>query len=223
MVSFDNDITVFPAVFSSVERMTCAAHGWAKGAELSLRVLNTRMLKLFILWAPLPNYRMVIRDDLSGRYILICLRCYSACSMAALIPADHRHSGHRPETGGQVFVITDAIHPDLLTPSDLNIVARGVRFPPNQLPCAMDTFIRGARTLCAAAAFVTVELRCCSARERHVPCQEHKNPDNKAQSFIPFCCNADGDASASAPASTSKQIIAFCSSSLCDSFVCLLL
>ena len=116
MVSFDNDITVFPAVFSSVERMTCAAHGWAKGAELSLRVLNTRMLKLFILWAPLPNYRMVIRDDLSGRYILICLRCYSACSMAALIPADHRHSGHRPETGGQVFVITDAIHPDPFRP-----------------------------------------------------------------------------------------------------------
>ena len=36
--------------------------------------------------------------------------------MAALIPADHRHSGHRPETGGQVFVITDAIHPDPFRP-----------------------------------------------------------------------------------------------------------
>ena len=202
--------------------MTCAAHGWAKGAELSLLVLNTRMLKLFILWAPLPNYRMVIRDDLSGRYILICLRCYSACSMAALIPADHRHSGHRPETGGQVFVITDAIHPDPFRPEH--------RHPPCAIS-AQSTSLRdghihsrGADPLCGGgAAFVTVELRCCSARERRVPCQEHKNPDNKAQSFIPFCCNADGDASASAPASTSKQIIAFCSSSLCDSFVCLLL
>ena len=149
MVSFDNDITVFPAVFSSVERMTCAAHGWAKGAELSLRVLNTRMLKLFILWAPLPNYRMVIRDDLTGRYILICLRCYSACSMAALIPADHRHSGHRPETGGQVFVITDAIHPDPFRPEHRH---PRCAISAQSLPCAMDTFIRGARTLCAVAA-----------------------------------------------------------------------
>ena len=76
------------------------------------------MLKLFILWAPLPNYCMVILDDLSVRYILICLRCYSACSMAALIPADHRHSGHRPETEGHlhVFVIADAIHPDAFRP-----------------------------------------------------------------------------------------------------------
>ena len=202
-------------------RFFLLSRGWAKGAELSLLVLNTRMLKLFILWAPLPNYRMVIRDDLSVRYIFICLRCYSACSMAALIPADHRHSGHRPETGGQVFVITDAIHPDPFRPEHRH---PRCAISAQSLPCAMDTFIRGARTLCAAAAaFVTVELRCCSARERHVPCQEHKNPDNKAQSFIPFCCNADGDASASAPASTSKQIIAFCSSSLCDSFVCLLL
>ena len=174
------------------------------------------MLKLFILWATLPNYRMVIRDDLSGRYILICLRCYSACSMAALIPADHRHSGHRPETKGhfQVFVIADAIHPDHFRPEK--------RRPRCSISAQSLPFIRGAQTLCAAAAFVTVELRCCSARERRVPCQEHKNPDNKAQSFIPFCRNADGDASASAPASTSRQIIAFCSSSLCDSFVCLL-
>ena len=164
MVSFDNDITVFSRGFSSVEGMTCAAHGWAKGAELSLRVLDTRMLKLFILWAPLPNYRMVIRDDLSGRYILICQRCCSACSMAALIPADHRHSGHRPETGGQVFVITDAIHPDPFRPEHRH---PRCTISTQSLPCAMDTFILGARTLCAAAAFVTVELRCCSAR---APC-----------------------------------------------------
>ena len=107
------------------------------------------MLKLFILWAPLPNYRMVIRDDLSVRYILICLRCYSACSMAALIPADHRHSGHRPETGGQVFVITDAIHPDPFRPEHRH---PRCAISAQSLPCAMDTFIRGARTLCAVAA-----------------------------------------------------------------------
>ena len=95
-------------------------------------------------------------------------------------------------------MITDAIHPDPFRPEHRH---PRCAISAQSLPRAMDTIIRGARTLCAAAAaFVTVELRCCSA-------------DNKAQSFIPFCCNADGDASVSAPASTSKQIIAFCSSS----------
>ena len=163
MVSFDNDITVFSRGFSSVEGMTCAAHGWAKGAELSLRVLNTRMLKLFILWAPLPNYRKVIRDDLSGRYILICQRCCSACSMAALIPADHRHSGHRPETGGQVFVITDAIHPDPFRPEHRR---PWCAISAQSLPRAMDTFIRGARTLCVAAAARRLSRSSCNAVAR---------------------------------------------------------
>ena len=38
--------------------------------------------------------------------------------MAAVIPADQRHSGHKPETVGQVFVIADAnaIHPDPFRP-----------------------------------------------------------------------------------------------------------
>ena len=123
---------------------------------------------------PMPSYRVIFL----GRYILVCPSCYSACSIATLVP-DHRHRGRSLKS------MCD--HRDLPSPSNLNddtISAQSFTLRDGHMPGARDP-------LCSVCHGRVAMLQ-------RAPCSmpgAQKSRAIKPSLFIPCCSYADGDAS----------------------------